>query len=201
MRFFHIKKRLAVAAVVLSGLSACSPALDWREVRLEGDGGLMASFPCKPEHHQRTIEMAGWPGPLAVGLWSCEAGGATWALSRVQVAQPEQARTLLLAWPRWTRGNLEAAARQLPVAREVQAQDAEVRVQGMTPWPEARAWHWQTERADASGRPLPVEASAWHFAHGLSVFQAAVWRAGASMGGAKGEDVANAYFQSFQFRP
>ena len=76
-----------------------------------------------------------------------------------------------------------------------------VQVRGMTPQPQAQGWRFQARRVDGWGRPLEMGVTAWHFAHGVTVFQAAVWRAGASMGGAKGEDVANAYFQSFQFRP
>lgn len=202
MYFYRITKWSLVTTGCLLALSGCSPTLDWRDTQLDDASGLVASFPCQPERHERTVTMPGWPGTLAITLWSCDAGGLTWALSRAQVAQPEQARALLLAWPRWTRANLEAAAQQLPVARPVEVVDVgAVQVPGMTPWPEARAWWMRTERPDASGRPLRVEHSAWHFAHGQTVFQAAVWRAGEAPGTANGEDVTKAFLHSFQFRP
>ena len=44
-----------LAAATLT-LAACSPALDWRQVRPD-DTGVEAMFPCKPLSHARTVPM------------------------------------------------------------------------------------------------------------------------------------------------
>ena len=194
----------AVTGCVLVALvsSACSPALDWREVALDEASALYGQFPCKPERHERTLQPTGTTQVLNVTLWSCEASGMNWALSRAVVAQPAEVSAMLAAWPRWTQANLEAASQGLaqPVAVEVQELGA-VEVPGMTPWPQAKAWNMRTERPDAAGQPLPVAVTSWHFAHGLTVYQAAVWRAGVDANTSNGDDVMNAFFQGFQFRP
>ena len=207
MKIFHMKRwsarALGVATLAWSlSLAACAPSLDWREVRLGEPGGLQALFPCKPERHQRSLAVEGWPSPLTVQMWSCTAAGLTWAVSQTPAADAEAVPTLLAAWPRWTEANLQAAARQLPVARQVEVVAlGPVSVPGMTPWPQAQGWRIRTERPDASGRPLPVEVSAWHFAHGLQVYQAAVWRTGTTTEAAKPDELLNPFLNGFQFRP
>lgn len=182
--------------------SACSPTLDWRQLALDDASGLTGQFPCKPEQHERTVSPTGTDEVLKVSMWSCSAAGMSWALSRVQVAQPDAVPRTLAAWPRWTQANLEAASQALPQPSAPQVQDlGEVAVPGMTPWPQARAWRMRTERPDAAGQPLPVAVTSWHFAHGLTVYQAAVWRTGADANVTNGDDVMNAFFQGFQFRP
>jgi len=77
-------------------LAACSPALNWREVRL-GDGAMTALLPCKPEHAVRAVELgAGRPADLA--LWSCDADGATFAISHMAAPEPAQVDAALQQW-------------------------------------------------------------------------------------------------------
>lgn len=188
-----------LAVLVISG---CSPSLDWRQVSLDEASALSAQFPCKPVRHERTVRPTGSDVVLKVAMWSCEASGMNWALSKAEVAQPGDVPTTLAAWPQWTLANLEAATQGLsqPMAVEVKDLGA-VAVPGMTPWPQARAWWMRTQRPDAAGQPLPVAVTSWHFAHGLSVYQAAVWRAGADAEAANGDEVMKAFFEGFQFRP
>src|SRR5262245_60104525 len=49
---------IALAVGLAFSVSACSPALDWRETRLQGPG-LLALFPCRPVAQSRQIELAG----------------------------------------------------------------------------------------------------------------------------------------------
>ena len=71
-------------------LAACSPSLDWREVRPEG-ADLVALFPCKPEVMRRPAD-----GPAAdgtrpqAGLAVCKAGGHSFSLSWSDVGDPGQ---------------------------------------------------------------------------------------------------------------
>lgn len=161
----------------LATLTACSPALDWREVRLPEAPGLQALFPCRPDHVTRTVTLSSAAQPLAMQMWSCQTGEVTWALSRVQVQDVTEVGPTLGALARVMRDNLHAASQmagsQAPVA--VTPLGA-VQVRGMTPQPQAQGWRFQARRVDGWGRPLEMGVTAWHFAHGLQVFQASVSR-------------------------
>ena len=144
-------------ALALAGLAACSPTLDWRETAAEGSG-VVAMFPCRPDRHARTVELAG--SKLKLEMLVCPAGGATYALSFADVPEPAQVAMALAA--------LRAAA-----LRNVQAgppQVAAARISGMTANAEA-------VRLFAAGR-LPdgatVQAHMVFFAKGLRVYQGSV---------------------------
>ena len=55
-----MKSPYAWLAAATLALTACSPALDWRQVRPD-DAGVEAMFPCKPLSHARTVPLAGQP--------------------------------------------------------------------------------------------------------------------------------------------
>lgn len=95
------------AAFVVGTLLACSPVLDWREVRLEG---LQAMLPCKPDHGERTVQL----GTLEVRLQmsGCEAGGALFAISHVRVQDGDQATAVQAAWRSAALANMQASAAQ-----------------------------------------------------------------------------------------
>lgn len=57
-------------------VTGCTPALDWREVRL-AESGLILLFPCKPQFQARSVDAAGLP--WSASLTACEAGGMTFA--------------------------------------------------------------------------------------------------------------------------
>ena len=66
-------------------VSACAPALDWREVRV-GAADSVALFPCKAASHARVIALAGQQVKLT--LHACQAGEATWGLAWADVGDP-----------------------------------------------------------------------------------------------------------------
>lgn len=88
-----MNRTLPWAAALL--LAACSPALNWRSVPLEG-AALTATLPCKPDHATRAVEMAGAPVELAMA--GCEADGATFAISHAALSDPALADTALAHW-------------------------------------------------------------------------------------------------------
>ncbi|NBD19475.1 hypothetical protein GTZ97_02145 [Aquabacterium fontiphilum] len=191
-----------MAGAALLATAGCSPELNWREVQVASGQGLVAMFPCKPQTHERTLTLPGLPQPVAVSMQSCQTGQTTWAVSHVETDSPQAMADLLTRWPQLTRENLAEAARQLPVARQVAVEGpTPVTVPGMTPQAAAGAWRYVTERPDGSGRPFKVEVQAWHFAHGMHVYQASVWRPADAPPDPSGEDVAKAFFDGFQFRP
>ena len=78
-------------------LAACAPALDWRDVRLEGSGVLLL-FPCKPDSQTRTLSLAG--ASVRLSLHACSAAGSTWALAVADLGDP--ARVGPTPWTRRT---------------------------------------------------------------------------------------------------
>lgn len=65
------------------GLAGCSPALDWREQRLGGQG-LVVLLPCRPQLDERVLPLGGVP--VTMRLAACTAGGLTWAAAEVEPA-------------------------------------------------------------------------------------------------------------------
>ncbi|MFM8929146.1 MAG: hypothetical protein ACKOJ7_06345 [Betaproteobacteria bacterium] len=74
---------LCCAFLVLS-MSACSPALDWRDARLAG-AGLLMLLPCKPQVQDRSVEVQGQP--WSATLMACDAAGMTFAALALQPTQ------------------------------------------------------------------------------------------------------------------
>lgn len=135
---------------------ACTPALNWREVHL--DGGALALFPCKPEHQTRTLTLVG--RPVALTLHACEATGLRFAVAQADVQDPARVEAALAALAVAQARNLQAL---LPPGDAVQ-------VPGMTPNPQARRYALSGRRPDGAA----VQAQLLLFARGTQVLQATV---------------------------
>lgn len=147
----------ALASLVCA-LAACSPTFNWREVHV--DGGLSATFPCKPEVHERRVAVAG--RALEMRLLSCEAGGVLWALGTADAKDPSAVDEVLSSLQQAAGANIGAAARSQGPAS----------VPGATPFPAAGRVTAEGRRRDGS----PAEIESWVFARGTRVFQASVVR-------------------------
>lgn len=101
---------------MLAWLSACQPALNWREVR-PAQSGALALFPCKPDIEQR----------VGMGLARCETAGRGFSLSWADAPDPSQSGAALDAMARALAAKLN---QPLPPAEALQ-------VPGMTPLPQA----------------------------------------------------------------
>lgn len=123
-------------------LSACQPALNWRETRPAGSGAV-ASFPCKPEVDQRQDR----------GLAQCEAGERGFSLSWADAPDPTQAGAALKAMAQALAAKL---GQPLPAAAPLQ-------VAGMTPLPQAAQYR-------LTGRSGVTRVAV--FAYGGRVYQA-----------------------------
>ncbi len=106
--------RILLAALALA-LSACSPALNWRSVALP-EIGLRASLPCKPDHRERRIELAG--SDTAVHMAGCAADGMTFAVACAVLADPAQAGAALAHWRAAVLAGLQAPAPGQPGAAQ-----------------------------------------------------------------------------------
>jgi hypothetical protein len=205
MPIVSLPRRCARLGLTLSlgALSACSPALDWREVRPTETPGLRALFPCKPDHVTRTVTLPSAPQPLVMHMWSCQTGEVTWALSQVQVQDVAQVGPTLAALPRLMQDNLQAASQMAGSQAPIGVVPlGPVQVRGMTPQAQAQGWRFQARRVDGWGRPLEMGVTAWHFAHGLQIFQASVSRPIGSAGtepATAAQDAELSFRDGFQF--
>ena len=138
-------------------LAACSPALDWRQVRPDG-WGLQASMPCRPDQQQRQVALAG--APVVLSLVVCSTGSHSFALASADMADPARVAPALQAL---------LLAAQANVQGQVLAEQPAA-VPGMTP--HAGALRRQINGQMPDGRAVREQVQV--FAHGLRVFQATV---------------------------
>lgn len=140
-------------------LGACSPALDWREVRID-EAALFSLFPCRPVAQTRELALGG--RPVAMTLRACETGGATFAVAVADVKDPAQVGPALAA--------LRAASEAKQADGAATAQAAALVVDGATPQPAAGRWVFPGRRTGGGAPPVDTAV----FARGTWVVQATV---------------------------
>ncbi|MBK6615192.1 hypothetical protein [Ottowia sp.] len=134
-----------VALALAAGLAACTPALNWREVRLEPVTAV-ALLPCKPDRVMRRVPLGGVPTDLAVA--GCEADGVTFAVMAASVPAGRAPDELLAGWQQATLANMQAA--EAGIARQP------FRPAGGLPLAHAQRVGAPGRRAD--GRPVAAQA-------------------------------------------
>lgn len=146
-----VRRALArsAAAVAALLLSACAPALNWRDVSV-ADAGLLAQFPCKPKLHAQA----------GLGLMQCEVKGQRFVLSWRQLGDPAQAKAALAQSPAESADRLKARLQPAAAARLPQ---------GALAWP-------GSGRYRIEGAREPAWLMVW--ARGLQLQQALVVGAG-----------------------
>jgi hypothetical protein len=144
-----------IAAGMAGGLAACSPELNWRQVRLDNTT-MQALMPCKPDRQVRPLNMAG--ASVQYQMRVCEAGGVTWALAHADVGDATRVGPAL-AFLKTSAGVKLGAA---------QVESAALQVPGMTPNAESARLSIAGQRPDHS----PVRQVLAVFSHGTSVFEA-----------------------------
>jgi hypothetical protein len=136
-------------------LLACSPALNWREVRPEASGAV-ALFPCKPASHARNVVLA--QAAVRLTLYACNAGGATWAIAYAETGSPARVGPALVELRKAAATNI-GAVRELPLV---------LRVAGATP--NAEAGRFALTGSLPDGKAVQEQVAV--FARGTVVFQA-----------------------------
>ncbi len=138
-------------------LAACSPALDWREVRVEGRDAV-ALLPCKPAAHARQMLLG--EGDVKLTLQACQAAGMTWGVASADVVDPRRVGAALQALREASAGNLGASpGATLPL-----------QVTGATPQPHSARAEYAGRRPD--GQPMQAQVAV--FSRGTVVYQATV---------------------------
>lgn len=187
---FGSRVRAITACTLIGGcmLNACSPTFNWREVRPPDADGLVAWFPCKPDTAQRVMA---WPGvtKATVTVLSCKADGVLWALRYTRLPDAAQLGPTL-AW--WNEDVNRRAGYKV-------SSMSSLSVAGMTPQPEAKSWHLVANAPPGDGGQTSMHGMAWHFSHGLVVFQASVWRSVPFENISNGEDVVLTFQKGFHF--
>jgi hypothetical protein len=138
MRLLHF----LVTSATLTGLIACTPSLDWREVRFEGimqagdASPLTALLPCKPDRATREQTVGG--ERVSLSMMGCPAAGATFTLSRMVLTNAAKAPQVLAAWQAATLAHLlpndKAQANKF---QAIQPVTSSIKVQGASGWPAA----------------------------------------------------------------
>ena len=141
----------------LASLAGCSPALDWREVRVE-DREAVLLLPCKPAAHARQVRLG--EEQVKLTLQACQAAGMTWGVASADVGDPGRVAAALEALRASSAGNLGA---QPGAALPLQ-------VVGATPQPGSGRAAYAGQRPD--GQPLQAQVAV--FSRGTVVYQATV---------------------------
>ena len=155
MTFVPIRRRVGLAAAL--ALTACSPALDWRDVRADA-AGLQMQFPCKPLQQQRSVPLAG--APVALTLLVCDAEGQTFGVAHADMADPARVQPALQELAAAAARNIAGTAtRTVPL-----------QLPGATP--NAASQRQRLAGRLPDGKPAQMELAL--FAIGTRVFQASV---------------------------
>lgn len=87
---------ISILSILL--LLACTPALNWRDVRLESTHGstLKATLPCKPDTATRKQQLG--DSQVELSMMGCIVNDVTFTLSHIHVADPLAAPKVLAAW-------------------------------------------------------------------------------------------------------
>lgn len=91
---------------------ACTPSMNWREVRPAG-AGVSIELPCKPSTYARELRLQG--AKTEWNIMACSAGGQTWALASGELNDPALVAPALQSLAATARANIAAdAAESLP---------------------------------------------------------------------------------------
>lgn len=100
-----VRRHGAWTCALVLALSACSPAFNWREVRVP-EGSLSLMLPCKPDRGSRSVPWGGQSVEMA--MLGCEAGEALLALSHLPLPTGLTPGQALTQWRQVTLRHLGA---------------------------------------------------------------------------------------------
>jgi hypothetical protein len=170
--------RLRSVCLLIALLCACSPPLDWRQVRPVGLE-LEAMFPCRPatlSRHvmllQRRIEMA---------MHACAAGGSTYAVGAATLEDVRDVGAALTALRDAAASNVASST----------TEEKAIQVPGATPHAESARLLLTGKRPDGTSVVEHIVV----FAHGTRVYQALV------VGDHPDTDAASTFFDGLKVGP
>ncbi|HEY9095562.1 MAG TPA: hypothetical protein VIN35_07455 [Hydrogenophaga sp.] len=99
--------RFLSALLALGLVGACSPAFNWRELRVDG-APLVALLPCKAETATREVPLT--EPPATLHMHSCDTGGVTFAVAWAKLGSASQAAGALEQWKSASLASVRAPA-------------------------------------------------------------------------------------------
>lgn len=150
---------LTTLVLMAAALPACSPTLNWREVRPEGTR-LALLLPCKPDKAQKIVPLGGPATPLS--MLGCDAGGATFAVAVADLGDAAKVAPVLAQWQSLTLANMKASAAP---------QVLPLKLPGAAALPSATLVKAEGQGPD--GKPISGQAA--YFAQGSQVFQVVMY--------------------------
>jgi hypothetical protein len=170
--------KLAVPSFIFL-LCACTPALDWRDVRLESADGstLKAALPCKPDSATRNQQLS--DVQVELSMMGCMANDTTFTLSRIPVSNPLEASKVLAAWQAAGVSNVEAKPASMVAAT----------VSGAGAWPAATR-----VSLDGAATQAHMLWFAKQTAMGVTLYQAALY------GKQPSNEAITTFFESLQLQ-
>lgn len=142
--------------VVSVVLLACSPALNWRDVRM---GSLTALLPCKPAKAQRDVQLGKRFVPME--LQACQTQNTQFAMSHIALQSPEQANEVVADWRAATLTNM----------RGTDVLEQPYPVKGLP----SQAWAVQVAAQGIDANGSPVQAKLAWLVSGAHVYHLAVY--------------------------
>jgi hypothetical protein len=155
-------------------LAACSPTLNWREVRPEGTP-LSLLLPCKPDKAEKVVPLGGPATTLR--MLGCDAGGATFAVAVADLGDAAKVAPVLAQWQSLTLANMKAGPAP---------QVSSLKLPGT-----ATALLVKAEGQGADGKPVSGQAA--YLAQGSQVFQVVMYAPRITT------EVAETFFSSLKF--
>ncbi|MBC7719256.1 MAG: hypothetical protein H7Z77_05635 [Chitinophagaceae bacterium] len=159
--------------VALCGLTACYPALNWREIRPENTR-LSVLMPCKPDKAQKTVPLGG--RQVNLSMLGCDAGEATFAITVADMgevgntadaaASARLPAEVLAQWQAATLVNMKAVA-----TGAAGVQVLPLKLPGSSDSPAAVLVKATGQRANGTA----VQGQAAYFVQGKQAFQAVMY--------------------------
>jgi hypothetical protein len=171
-------RKLVNSALILL-LCACTPALNWREVRLESADGstLKAALPCKPDSATRKQQLS--DVQVELSMMGCMANDTTFTMSRIPVSNPLEASKVLAAWQAAGVSNVKAKPASMVAAT----------VSGAGAWPAATR-----VSLDGAATQAHMLWFAKQTAMGVTLYQAALY------GKQPSNEAITTFFESLQLQ-
>lgn len=148
-----------IGCVGLAALVGCTPALNWREIRL-GDSGLQALMPCRPDAATRTVQLpvGSQVFEASLRMQGCEASEMQFTLTEMTLPEELAEADAQATWRAASLAALKIQASDVPVQAW--------RIEGAQALPAA-------QRAEVA---TPTHRAQWvWFVHAHRVYQAAVY--------------------------
>ena len=157
MQNVKFRQVLIVALGLTCALSACTPTLNWRDIR-PADSAASMLFPCKPDRFTRSVVLGGERVQMALN--SCAAGDVIYAVSHAELSDAAHVTSAVQAMHSAAASNLGGSATVV----------SPLLVPGITPNSLSQRWAVNGQRADGNA----VEQQFTVFSGGLKVYQISV---------------------------